>query len=107
MVAYVWQSNTTAQALNEGRRLFAQDCAACHGETGQGNSLHASGAASQGPADFTNSYAMMGASPALLQGKMLRGGNGTGMPAWGTILTDQQTWQLVAYLYSFQFEYHW
>jgi mono/diheme cytochrome c family protein len=29
---------------------------------------------------------------------------GTGMPYWGPIFTDEQTWALVAYLYSIQFD---
>jgi len=48
---------------------------------------------------------MLGASPALLQGKILRGGMGTGMPMWGVIFTEEQIWDLIAYIYSFQFEY--
>jgi mono/diheme cytochrome c family protein len=48
---------------------------------------------------------MLGASPAVLQGKLLRGGMGTGMPMWGSIFTEQQLWDLTAYLYSFQFDY--
>ncbi len=56
------------------------------------------------PADFTDPKTMLGASPALLQGKILRGGMGTGMPYWGPIFTDEQTWALVAYLQSFQFQ---
>jgi len=48
---------------------------------------------------------MLGASPALLQGKILRGGMGTGMPMWGSIFTEEQIWDLIAYLYSFQFNY--
>jgi len=27
------------------------------------------------------------------------------MPMWGSIFTEEQTWDLVAYLYTFQFEY--
>ena len=34
------------------------------------------------PVDFTDSSQMLGASPALLQGKIIRGGMGTGMPYW-------------------------
>jgi len=60
----------------------------------------------QTPADFTDATRMLGASPALLQGKILRGGMGTGMPMWGSIFTETQTWDLAAYLYSLQFEYH-
>ena len=61
--------------------------------------------ARQRPANFTDPKRMLGASPAVLQGKILRGGMGTGMPMWGSIFTEQQIWDLVSYLYSFQFEY--
>lgn len=122
-VAYIWQSNTTKDALENGRRLYAQNCAACHGENGAGNGVFADDLATAGesstqtmtgvdnmttqtPVDFTDPKRMLGASPALLQGKILRGGMGTGMPMWGSIFTEEQIWDLVAYLYSFQFKYY-
>ena len=122
VVAYIWKSNTTPESLANGRDLYSQNCAACHGERGGGDGvfaddLAASGEASmqtmtgadnmmmQTPVDFTNVTRMLGASPALLQGKILRGGMGTGMPMWGSIFTEEQIWDLIAYLYSFQFEY--
>lgn len=122
VVSYIWQSQTKSQALVNGKKLFAQNCAACHGENGGGDGVFAdkiaqTGATSeqmmagseemltQKPVDFTNPARMLGASPALLQGKILRGGMGTGMPMWGSIFTEQQIWDLVAYLYSFQFDY--
>ena len=122
VVAYIWQSNTTSESLANGSELYAQNCAACHGEKGAGNGVFAddltkAGEASmesmsgsmemamQAPADFTNTKRMLGASPALLQGKILRGGMGTGMPMWGSIFSEGQIWDLIAYLYSFQFEY--
>ncbi len=122
VTAYIWQSNTKPESLANGQRLYAQNCAACHGENGAGDGvfaddLAASGEASmqtmtgsedmmmQTPADFTDPARMLGASPALLQGKILRGGMGTGMPMWGSIFTEDQIWDLVAYLYSFQFNY--
>jgi mono/diheme cytochrome c family protein/plastocyanin len=121
-VAYVWLSNTTKESLANGKQLFAQNCAACHGENGAGDGVFAddlkatgdlsaqtmSGAQNmqmQTPANFTDPTRMLGASPALLQGKILRGGMGTGMPMWGSIFTEQQIWDLISYLYSFQFEY--
>jgi mono/diheme cytochrome c family protein len=55
------------------------------------------------PANLADPRTMLGASPALLQGKILRGGMGTGMPAWGAIFTPDQTWALIAYLWTFQF----
>ncbi len=122
VVAHIWKSNTTPESLANGRKLYSQNCAACHGERGGGDGvfaddLAASGKASmqtmtgadnmmmQTPVDFTNPARMLGASPALLQGKILRGGMGTGMPMWGSIFTEEQIWDLIAYLYSFQFEY--
>ena len=84
IVAFIWQSSTTPEALGNGRQLFAQNCAACHGENGAGNGVLAEEIqtanklrmqsmleknVAQGPADFTDSKRLLGASPALLQGK--------------------------------------
>ena len=123
VVASTWKSNTTPESLANGQQLYAQNCAACHGENGAGDGvfaddLQAAGDSSmqsmngslemsmQTPVDFTDPTRMLGASPGLLQGKILRGGMGTGMPMWGSIFTEEQIWDLIAYLYSFQFEYH-
>lgn len=116
LVALVWKLNTNPQAIQTGQQLFAQNCAACHGESGAGDGVIAPSLSAQGyagsefshdlqePADFTEAESMLGASPALLQGKIVRGGMGTGMPYWGPILTEEQTWALVDYLWSFQFD---
>ena len=114
LVALVWQSNTTPETLKEGGDLFLKFAAAAHGADGSGNGVLGtpapqpdsfSGHALQSPADFTDARRMLGASPALLQGKMIRGGMGTGMPSWGAIFTGKQTWAMVDYLWTFQFEY--
>ena len=122
VVSYIWESNTTTESLANGQRLYAQNCAACHGENGAGNGVFVDDLAEavgsstqtmtsagdmmmQTPVDFSNPTRMLGASPALLQGKILRGGMGTGMPMWGSIFTEDQIWDLIAYLYSFQFNY--
>jgi mono/diheme cytochrome c family protein/plastocyanin len=107
LVAYIWQSNTSTEGLTEGQRLFAQNCAACHGETGKGDgvfSVDIKALAGKNPANFSDATSILGAGPALLQGKILRGGMGTGMPSWGPIFTNQQTWDLVSYLYTLQFK---
>jgi len=122
LVAYQWRSATTDAALQEGQALFAQNCAACHGESGGGDGVialrtpegvaeavpaagatHLAGEQPPSPADFTDPSTMLGASSALLQGKILRGGMGTGMPYWGPILTEAQLWALTDYLWTFQF----
>jgi mono/diheme cytochrome c family protein/plastocyanin len=122
LVAFIWQSKTTPAEIAMGRKLYAQNCAACHGGKGAGDGVYAEQLAASGqhstnkmagketmrrktPAKFTDAKRMLGASPALLQGKILRGGMGTGMPSWGPIFTPKETWDLVAFLYSYQFQY--
>jgi mono/diheme cytochrome c family protein len=46
---------------------------------------------------------MPGASSALLHGKIIRGGMGTGMPNWGSIFTEEEIWALIDYLWTFPF----
>jgi len=119
LVALNWRSNTTPQALQEGKQLYAENCAACHGESGAGDGVFANeleqpdtgehagmqaGEMTTRPADFTDPAHILSASPSHLQGKILRGGMGTGMPYWGPIFTEKQTWALVAHLYTFQFD---
>jgi len=104
--------------LVEARELYSQNCTACHGESGGGDGVFSgeqfqvqnetnempSGHEVVTPTDFTDTILMLSASPAHLQGKLIRGGMGTGMPMWGVIFTGDQTWALVSYLYTFQFE---
>ncbi len=101
-------------AIARGQELYARDCAACHGETGKGDgpagrSLPGMSAMDatmkRGPADFTDAAQMLGASDVLLQGKILRGGMGTGMPEWRTLYTDSDMWDVISYLRSFVFDY--
>ena len=117
VVAYVWEQNTSPAALMEGQKLYRVNCAACHGENGAGDGQFADEMKAiaeqnkdehgiQIPTDFTNAEHLLEAKPAIVQGLLLRGGMGTGMPMWGTIFTEEQTWALTAYLYSFQFKYH-
>jgi len=72
LVAYIWRSNTTPDGLAEGQRLFTQNCAACHGESGGGDGVFAASVNAQTgkfPANSTDPASMLCASPALLQGK--------------------------------------
>ena len=117
-VAFIWSSNTTPEALAKAEQLYAQNCAACHGGSGRGDGVFSgelaylpedahkatSGHEVIDPTDFADPHHMLSISPAALQGKIIRGGMGSGMPMWGVIFTEEQTWSLVSYLYTFQFE---
>ena len=114
LVAFVWRSQSTTESLELGQRLYDQNCAACHGENGDGegvmtlsqtaeNDPEAFGRELLTPSDFTDAQKMLGASSALMQGKIIRGGMGTGMPYWGTIFTNEEIEALVDYIWTFQF----
>lgn len=119
-VAFAWKRSAGDDAIRRGQTLFARDCAACHGESGRGNGpagrdlpgLTAMQTAGQmmpgvkrGPADFTDASRMLGASDVLLQGKILRGGMGTGMPEWRSLYSDQDMWDVISFIRSFVFDY--
>jgi hypothetical protein len=58
----------------------------------------------KGPADFTDPVQHLAQSDVLLQGKLLRGGMGTGMPEFGSLYTDEELWAMVSYLRTFLFD---
>ena len=113
LVAWIWAQQTTAEALSHAEGLYAREGAAAHGEAGQGDGVmvedlspysydfREDGHRAIRPPDLTIFAHTLGASPARLEGKMLRGGMGTGMPAYGAIYTPEEIEALVAYLYTY------
>ena len=75
-------------AISAGRRLFAENCAKCHGE-------HAEGRGKK-PA-LTSDVVQRQATDGQLHWFIKNGNLGRGMPAWSR-LPDQQLWQIVTYL---------
>ena len=113
-VAFAWLSQTTPEKLAAAQKLYSTNCAACHGETGKGDgvmvrglpvidyqNLQAMAEQRVRPPDFTDPKNLLGTSPVLLEGKMIRGGMGTGMPYWGPIFAQEQLDGLVSYIYTF------
>jgi cytochrome c oxidase subunit 2 len=102
LVAYLWSTATTAERQATGRALYAKNCAACHGETGGGDGPGGR-YMEERPTDFTDGRTMAGGSSEIYYAKIRRGGMGTGMPYWGTIFTEEETWGIVDYLWTFLF----
>jgi len=112
LIAWAWLREVTPDTLARAGRLYARDCAACHGPEGRGDGpagrdlpglRKMDPAMPAGPADFTDATQMLSASDAVLQGKLLRGGMGTGMPEFGSLYTAEEQWAMVAYLRGFLF----
>jgi len=88
-----------------GRRLFLEKCASCHGRSDEGRSARAGSFQPPAP-DFTESvYRQI--DPAYLFWRIEKGKTiepyrtqGSVMPAWEMHLSEQQIWQLVAFLRS-------
>ncbi len=81
--------------VSAGANLFKTDCVTCHGENGHGD-----GPASQTldprPANLVDLSKI--AADDFLFWKISTGIDGTAMPAWKGILTDQQIWQVIAFI---------
>src|SRR5882762_11043140 len=87
----------------EGHRLYAKNCASCHGMTGAGD----------GPMAHTVSTAPPGIgvpkltpelTPTLAYNVISVGVRGTAMPAFASTLTPQQRWNIISYIYSLRGE---
>jgi mono/diheme cytochrome c family protein len=113
LVAWAWLKDAKPEALARAKTLFARDCAACHGPEGKGDGPAGAElpgmqkmdpAMPQGPGNFTDAGMMLAASDLLLQGKLLRGGMGTGMPEFGSLYSDSEQWAMIAYLRTFLFQ---
>ena len=75
-------------AMEQGRKAFLQfNCYGCHGGHGGGG---------MGPS-LRNPSWIYGSTDAEIFYSIAQG-RGKGMPAWGTRLTDEQIWELVAYV---------
>ena len=110
VIRWIWERQTNPQSLSAGLKIFFDFAAAAHGITGKGDGVMVKGRPVMTPEnmghelvrppDFTDPHTLLGASPALLEGKIIRGGMGTGMPSWGAIFTTQQVDAIVGYLYT-------
>jgi mono/diheme cytochrome c family protein len=100
LVAYLWLQDLEPPLVEAGRNIFESNCSACHGPTGAGDGVMASAFDDPVVANFTDLSRMATTNTILLEGKILRGGMGTGMPYWGTILTVEKIGAVVDYLWT-------
>ncbi|MBC8507411.1 MAG: c-type cytochrome [Anaerolineales bacterium] len=99
VIAYVFSLNTSDEVLAQGQALFEENCAACHGEYGQGDGPQA-GELSSSPIDFTD-QAYMGYKSATDLFDSISGGMGE-MHAFSD-LGEADRWALTDFLRSLTF----
>jgi plastocyanin len=103
VVAYLWMGESSLNQDASAVTLYEKNCAACHGQTGDGKGP-ASSLTAKPPAVFSDPAHMFDMRPDVLYAKIRRGGMGTDMPNFGTVFTPEETWRLVDYLWTFSVE---
>jgi high-affinity iron transporter len=86
-------------SASRGRLLFAENCVSCHGEAGDGYGSSAQGL-SPPPADFTDPAFMRFETPYDFFHIISAGKASSAMPAWSEVLSVQERWDLVSYLWT-------
>ncbi|VAW74971.1 Cytochrome c oxidase subunit CcoO [hydrothermal vent metagenome] len=81
----------------QGEALYQQNCAFCHAADGTGRNWIGTFLEPH-PRNLTDTVAMQGMTSERLSHVIREGLPGTGMPAWKTVLTKEQTQQIVAYV---------
>lgn len=82
-----------------GQTLYQQNCAACHGDSGQGDGPTAAELAAA-PPSFADPAFAAGKTPAEWFHVTKFGRMENMMPPWGQRLSDEQIWQAVYYVWS-------
>ncbi len=83
-----------ASAIKQGQKIYKQQCAVCHGNRGRGDGP-AGIALNPRPADLTSETVQKQSDGALFW--KITTGRGP-MPAFKTILSEEDRWKVVAYL---------
>ena len=96
------------QAYQTGRRVYYQNCMPCHGDDLGGNGYFAHGF-NPTPIDFTDVGTIPQLTESFVFWRIAKGGPGlpregapwnSAMPAWEDILTEQEIWAVIVFLYE-------
>jgi mono/diheme cytochrome c family protein len=94
VVFYTWRLSVSPVELGEGKKIYDQSCASCHGEDGSGELL--------GSADFTDLRQMDNLAPRDLYLTVTQGRGS--MPAWQSLLSVDERWAVIDYLRSLTYD---
>lgn len=89
-----------APSLNNGRKIYEQNCATCHGIKGLGDGPSAA-VLNPKPVKFHDEEFIYSTSPYTFYRAIKNGIPGTAMPAWDYQLSLQEKWDVIRYIRSF------
>lgn len=92
VVKHVLALSSGGDVADAGAEIFAQNCAACHGEAGKGNP-------ELGAPDLTDAIWLYGSEPAEIAAQIRRPRHGV-MPAWEARLGETAVKELTVYVHS-------
>jgi len=101
VVAYAFSLSTTPEELEAAARLYAKNCAACHGENRAGDGPEAENLATP-PANFSDP-ARTAAKSAADYFTVISEGVAPDMPAFAESLSEAERWALAAHLRNMTF----
>ena len=99
---------STAEDYEEGKRVYYQNCLPCHGDGLDGNGHYAHGFTPR-PLPFTGSGTIAQLTESFVFWRVAKGGPGlpregapwnSAMPAWEDILTADEIWAVIVFLYE-------
>ena len=94
VVFYIWRLSTSSAEIQQGKQIYGQNCATCHGVTGDAELL--------GSANFTDLRQMDHLAPRDLY-LVTTQGRGS-MPAWQSLLSQDERWAVIDYIRTFSYD---
>ena len=101
VAAYAYTLSVSTEMLTQGQALYAQNCAACHGESGRGDGPQAAGLSAR-PANLAVQARMVNQSDADLVAT-ISSGVGSIMPGFAEQLSEAERWALAGFVRTFSF----
>jgi mono/diheme cytochrome c family protein len=98
--------------VENGRRVYYQNCVFCHGDNLGGNGMFAHGL-NPIPTNFADGQTLANLRETFLLWRIAKGGPGmpeegapwdTAMPAWEKFLKEEEMWDVILFLYDFMGE---